>query len=116
MPNIVRICAFQIKGLNKYGHRITWDPDNDNFLDQLNLVENKEKRNYVEMKKLQKELKQMQDAQKPNTVSARNSFVTMLNSLNKAGYAIDKDKTDMLELSLMIKAQIDESHASQNQG
>jgi len=98
MPHIPRMGE-----INKYGHRLTWDPQNDNFLDQLNAVDLKERRNYVEMKKLQKELKQIQQAQTPNTVSARNQFVIMLNTLGKEGYKIGKDKTDMLELSLMIK-------------
>ena len=68
-----------INDMRPYGHRLTWDPQNDTFIDQLNMIEAKEKRNYVEMKKLQKELKQMQDAMVPTTISARNSFVLMLN-------------------------------------
>lgn len=102
--------------LKGYGHRLTWDPQNDNYIDQLNLVESKEKRNYVEMKKLQKELKQMQDAIKPNTTSARNSFLIMLNVIGRdQGYKIDRDKTDMEELSLMIKQHGDDVRAAQNQ-
>ena len=35
---------------------------------------------------------------------ARIDFVRQMNNLNKEGYKIDKDKTDMEEFALMIKA------------
>ena len=90
--------------INKYGHKINWNPDEpEMFLPQLIRIEQKEKRNYVELKSLEKELEEIKEAEKPETVSARNSFVIMLNALSKDGYRIDKDNTDMEELSLMIK-------------
>lgn len=105
-----------MEDVKPYGHRITWNPDNpENFLQQLTSIEAKEKRNYVELKKLNKELNQMKAAENPKTVSARNSFVIMLNVLGKEGYKIDKDNTDMLELSLMIKQHGDDVRAFQNQ-
>lgn len=92
-----------IDDAKQFGHRINWNPDNDTFLEQLRIIESKEKRQYVEMKRLSKELEEMKLAEKPETVSARNSFVIMLNMLGKEGYKIDRDKTDMEELALMIK-------------
>src|SRR6185312_13029633 len=90
--------------IHKFGHRPKWNPQEpEKFLIELQKIETKEKRNYVELKMLEKELEDMQKIQKPQTVNARNSFVVMLNVLNKDGYKIDRDKTDMEELALMIK-------------
>ena len=93
-----------LNDMAEYGYKLTWNPDEpEMFLPQLIRMEQKEKRNYVEIKELEKELEDMKQAEKPGTVSARNSFVIMLNVLGKEGYKIDKDKTDMEELALMIK-------------
>lgn len=105
-----------LNDLNKYGHKITWNPEEPElFIPQLKKIEAKEKRNYVELKELQQEIESKKEAENPNTVSARNSFVIMLNVLGKEGYKIDKDKTDMLELALMIKQHSDDIAALQNQ-
>jgi hypothetical protein len=102
--------------VNKYGHKIIWDPEQpEEFLPQLIRIEQKEKRNYVELKNLEKERDEMKEAEKPETTSARNSFVIMLNVLGKEGYKIDKDKTDMVELALMIKQHGEDVQAVQNQ-
>jgi len=90
--------------IKDYGYRLKWNPlQPEEFLPQLIRIEQKEKRQYVELKTLEKELEEMRQAEKPGTVSARNSFVIMLNMLGKEGYKIDKDSTDMEELALMIK-------------
>lgn len=106
----------KINDMAEYGHRLTWNPEEpEMFLPQLIRIEQKEKRNYVEKLNLEKELDEMVKAESPGTTSARNSFVIMLNVLGKEGYKIDKDKTDMLELALMIKQHGDEMAALQNQ-
>jgi len=94
----------KLDDMKEYGHKLNWNPlQPEEFLPQLIRIEQKEKRNYVQLKNLEKELEEMRQAEKPGTVSARNSFVIMLNMLGKEGYKIDKDSTDMEELSLMIK-------------
>lgn len=100
-----------IDDVKKYGHRLTWP--SDDFLDQLNAIESKEKRKYVELKKLNKELRLMKDAEKPGTISARNQWLIMLNILSKdQGYKIDRDNTYMDELSLLIKQHGDDVRAA----
>ena len=95
----------KLEDMVEYGHKVKWNPDEpEMFLPQLIRIEQKEKRNFVELKELEKELDDMRQTEKPETVNARNSFVIMLNVLGKEGYRIDKDKTDMEELSLMIKS------------
>jgi hypothetical protein len=95
--------------MSEYGIKLHWNPEEpEMFLPQLIRIEQREKRNYVELKELENELEEMKQAENPKTVSARNSFVIMLNVLGKEGYKIDKDKTDMEELSLMIKQHSDD--------
>jgi len=95
--------------MSEYGIKLHLNHEEpEMFLPQLIRIEQREKRNYVELKELEKELEEMKQAENPKTVSARNSFVIMLNVLGKEGYKIDKDKTDMLELSLMIKQHSDD--------
>lgn len=95
--------------MKEYGIRLSWNPgEPEMFLPQLIKIEQREKRNYVELKELEKEVEEMKEAENPKTVSARNSFVIMLNVLGKEGFKIDKDKTDMEELSLMVKQHSDD--------
>lgn len=98
--------------LSKYGYHPTWTGDVDNFLQQLTLIESKEKRNHAEIKKLEKELRQMQEAKNPQTVSARNSFVTMIVVLEKDGYKIDEEKTNMEKFSLIVRDHSDKVKAA----
>lgn len=101
--------------LRKYNHKLNWDPSNrEEFLNQLKRVEAKEKRNVAELDVL---IKELTDIKKGAPVvkedhNSRADFIRMLNSLNKEGYSIDKDKTDMEELSLMIKQQNEEYQAA----
>lgn len=86
------------------GHRLVWDPENPGlFVQQLQMVETMEKKSKAELDTKMKELTVLKkDGIKPNS-SGRQDFVKKLNQLNKAGYKIDKDKSDMEELALMIK-------------
>lgn len=94
----------------QYGHRVTWNPDEpEKYLAQLIKVEVKEKRNYAELKRVEKEIEDYEKTKDPKTVNARNNFVIMLNVLRKDGNPIDKDKTDMEELALMIKQHRDDA-------
>jgi len=107
--------AAAFEDMRQYGHRVTWNKDEpENFLTQLMRIETKEKRNYAELKKVEKELDDAEKSKDPKTVNARNSFVIMLNILRKDGNQIDKDKTDMEELSLMIKQHRDDVRAAEN--
>lgn len=88
----------------KLGHRLVWDPENPTqFIDQLEAVENREKRFKAELDSYIKELEQLKTEGVKVDSNSRVAFVKRLNRLGKHGYKIDKDKTDMEELSLMIK-------------
>lgn len=94
------------KDLAKYGHHLTAQGD---FLRQLDMIAIREKRFVAEMNRDEKTLEVLQKKQHTvNTHDARKDFVKYKNGLGKAGYQIDKDKTDMEEYSLMIKENTDE--------
>lgn len=113
--NMPFVAAFA--DMKKYGHRVTWNPLNPtDFLDQLKRIETKEKRNYAERETLLVQLKEFQTTGiHKEKDTDRNDFVKMLNALNKKGYRIDKDDTDMHELCLMIKEMNEEAEASQTE-
>lgn len=105
-----------IDDLLKYAHRVSWDPEQpEKFIERLLYIEGYEKRNHVELRMILKEIDNLEKVQNHKTVNARNEFVIMLNVLRKNGNPVDKDKTDMEELSLMIKSHRDEVAAYKNQ-
>jgi hypothetical protein len=85
------------------------------FEQQLVLIEAKEKRNVAELDVLMKELNEIQRGEPAvkEDSNSRKDFIRMLNNLGRAKFIIDKDKTDMEELSLMIK-QYNEDFEQQN--
>ena len=98
-----------IKGfddIKQFGHRLIWEAGYPmQFLERLKLIESKEKRNYVEMEIQMRELETLVKTGKyKEKINERDEFVRMLNVLGKDGYKIDRDKTDMEELALMVRA------------
>lgn len=88
----------------KLGHRLSWDVGNpEQFIQQLERVESNEKQYRAELDEYMQELKELQTQGVKVDSNSRQSFVKTLNRLGKHGYKIDKDTTDMEELSLMIK-------------
>jgi len=98
------------KDMEKFNHRVTWDPGKPlDFIEQLKRIEAKEKRNVAELDLQMKELDELMKTKKhKEKATDRADFIRMLNTLGKEGYKIDRDKTDMEELSLMIKQHSEE--------
>lgn len=90
---------------NIKGHRLTWNPSEPGmFIVQLNRIEAKEKRNRVELANKQNDLEKLKKGE--TTVDEENSrrlFKDRINSLNRAGYQINQNETDMESFCLMIK-------------
>lgn len=94
--------AFQ--DLKKYGHHLKWDPNNPvAFLKQLETIEIIEKKSQAELDAKYKELKTLKKDGVKSDHNGRIDFIRQMNALNKDGYKIDKDKTDMEEYALMIR-------------
>jgi hypothetical protein len=100
--------------LKKYGHRVTWSGDLKEFDLQLTLIESKEKRNKAELDKLNKDLKELQMDRTAIKHETNNDagFMKMLARLNKDGYKIIQDKTDMEELSYIVKQHSEDYNAT----
>lgn len=91
--------------VRKFGYKLHWEAGYPTqFVDQLQKMETKEKRNIAQLDAEMKELDEFTKTGKhKQKASDRADFVRMLNTLGKEGYKIDRDKTDMEELSLMIR-------------
>lgn len=88
----------------KYGHRLTWDDNNpEAFLKQLDMIEIREKKFVAEYDKHVKELKTLKSDGVKIDGNGRRDFIRQMNNLRRFGYQVDKDKTDIEELALMIR-------------
>lgn len=100
------------KFINKFGHKLKWNNDIENFINQLDLILVKESKYQVEFDKKQKQLldaRKKRGNQESNPKQSREQFLMMLNSLGKIGYKIDKNETTVEELALMLKQQEEEN-------
>lgn len=96
---------------DNFGYKIKWNDDIEDFERQLKIVESRERQKSSELRRKEFEFKQLKDAKKSEEqplIQSRHNFIRMLNSFNKAGYKIDRDKTTVEELALMIKQVNDE--------
>lgn len=110
---------------NKYGYVLKWDKENPDvieFEEQLKKIESREIKHHSFLEEKIKELNELRrknqegesDEEKDEEIlkKSRRSFIRMLNSLGKIGFNIDKKKTSVEELSLMIKQQTEENEAN----
>ena len=99
-----------LKFFMKFGHKLVFK-DKHSFLRVLDRIELKEKK-YISI--AENTLKAIIDNKAKKIKGeftlkqSRESFLSMLNSLGKIGYRIDKETTTVEELALMIKQQSDE--------
>ena len=90
---------------DEYGHNLVWNDDIEDFLKQLERVENEEKLYVAELESAVVDLKKFKKEDKPAIETTRESFVRMVNTLGKIGYKIEMDKTTVEELSFMINSE-----------
>lgn len=95
--------------VKRYGHTLYWNPaypDLELFKKKLTTIELKEKK-YHSI--LNTKIKELIDFRKKivkkdyTKLETRQQFITTLNRLQQARFAIDRDKTTMEEIGLMIK-------------
>ena len=102
-----------IQDLKKFGHRLYWNKEESNVMDFLKALDQilvKEKRTEAELMNKARalaDLKLKSAGPEISTGQRRISFISLLNSLGKFGFTIDKDKTTMEELALMAKEYLD---------
>lgn len=95
--------------VKKYGHRLYWDfnnPDKEAFLKKLEQIQASESRYQAELNKKVNELVEMRKKKISKTftlLESRKQFIMSMNRLQQNKYVIDKEKTSMEEMALMIK-------------
>lgn len=102
--------AFEL--FESFGYKVNWDGDEKKFLAQMDKMSSRLRTKMTELRHKEFEYKELKDSFKKNEqpiVQTRHDFIKMLNSFSKNGYHIDRDKTTVEELALMIKQIKDES-------
>jgi len=95
----------------RIGHKVKWEEDEKKFISQMNKISSMTRAKELELRRKEFEFGQLRDAKKEDKpeIQSRHEFIKMLNSFSKEGYRIDREKTTVEELALMIKAVQDES-------
>lgn len=95
--------------VKKYGHRLYWDfnqPDVEGFLKKLVQIEASESRYQAELNRKVNELIELRRKKVNKTftlLESRKQFIMSMNRLQQNKYVIDKEKTTMEDLGLMVK-------------
>lgn len=99
--------------LKKNGHYLKWNDSVEDFVKQLDKVENREKKYISELENEIKNLvtlrKNKNGGKEKTPKEQRQSHLRTVNSLGKIGFKIDKDKITVEEYALMIKQQSEEA-------
>jgi len=96
----------------KNGFKITWDGSEKKFMSQLKRVSGMVRAKELDLKNQEFEFGKLKEVKKEEVkteTQTRHEFIKMLNSFNKQGFHIDRDKTTIEELALIIKQLQDES-------
>jgi hypothetical protein len=96
---------------DKLGYTYEWTGNEKSFYSFLRKMENAARTKSAELRRKEFEFEEMRSQKMEGNVSkvqSRHEFIKMLNSFNKAGYKIDRDKTTIEELALIIKQTQDE--------
>jgi len=96
-----------------FGYNYIWNDSEKSFSSFLKKLKNNERTKVTELRRKEFEFDKIKEAKKDGDVSkvqSRHEFIKMLNSFNKNGYRIERDKTTIEELALMIKMAQDESN------
>lgn len=102
--NIPFIKKFDI--VEQFGYNLTWDCSKENFLKQLEDIQDSESWVESDLRIAVKDLEELKSTEKTEEVSDKQkitNWMNCVNSLVKIGYTIDKDKMTVQELSFIIK-------------
>jgi len=90
----------------KFGLSYNWDCNEQSLFSFLRKLENTIRTKKIELNRKEHEIEKLKQEKKEGNVSkvqSRHEFIRMLNSLSKNGYKIERDKTTVEELALIIK-------------
>jgi hypothetical protein len=97
----------------QFGFTYEWTGNDKSFFIFLRKIENAARTKSTELKRKEFEFDNLAAAKMQGDVSkvqSRHEFIRMLNSLSKQGYKIERDKTTIEELALILK-QMQEEYA-----
>lgn len=89
-----------------FGYNLEWNGSKEDFLKQLENIQDSESWVDSDLKIAVKELEDLKKTEKSENVSEKEkiqNWMNCVNSLIKVGYSIDKDKMTVQELSFIIK-------------
>jgi hypothetical protein len=95
------------------GLNYEWNKNEKSFFSYLRKLENSARTKSLELRRKEYELEQLQKEKQQGNLSkvqSRHEFIKMLNWFNKSGYKIDREKTTVEELALMIRQINEESN------
>lgn len=88
----------------KFGHRLKWNDDKEDFLRQLEFMRLKELTHESVRDKLEKELADLRKVGIKIDGNGRKEFIKLLNDIGKQRRNdVDRDKTDVETFALMVK-------------
>lgn len=92
--------------VEQFGYNLNWDGSKENFLKQLEDMQDSESWVESDLRIAAKDLEELKSTEKTEEVSDKQkitNWMNCVNSLVKIGYTIDKDKMTVQELSFIIK-------------
>lgn len=102
----------------KYKYTLTWDGNKDNFLKQLATIERKEKKNEINLSSKEKIFSEEQKktiVEQKSLMQSRHEWIRNINILKKNGYVLDRNKSTVEELALVMKESMEEQQANEKQ-
>jgi hypothetical protein len=102
------LCQFErpflpaCRDLKKFGYTLTWRDDTEDFVRQLEDIEQREKKFNLQLEGEKKILEKSRNATNEPVKQSRKEFLKMIIDLQKQNYKIDRDKTTVEELAITI--------------
>lgn len=100
----------------RYKYNIFWDGDKEKFLNFIAKIEKKEKKNEVDLAIKQKLFIEEQDksiVDQKSLMQSRHEWIRNINILKKNGYQLDRNKSTVEELALIMKESMEEAQKQQ---
>lgn len=95
----------------KYGYKLFWNGNKEQFLEYLSKIEKKEKKFETDLVAKQKVFiaeQQKKVSEQKTLMQTRHEFIRNLNVLQKNGYVINRKTTFVEELCLMMKESLED--------
>lgn len=106
-----------LRMMHQYGYVLQWDGSKEKFLQALDRMLIMDKRYQTELDKANKdliELRKKKNKKEHTILQSRREFISMLNRLQQNRFVIDRDKTMIEDLAMMIVDSRDQAEAAKS--